>query len=88
MITYKNTDEIFATSPSFVDAICERGVKVDRKKMHYWPQYAEEFYKPCEKKAVDEIPDDAITMSPDMKRVEDDFVREVDNIHDDDSSQK
>ena len=35
-----------------------------------------------------EIPDDAITMSPDMKRVEDDFVREVDNIHDDEASQK
>lgn len=55
---YKNTDEIFATSPSFVDAICNREVKVDRKKVHYWPQYAEEFYKPCEKKAVVEIPDD------------------------------
>lgn len=55
---YKNTDEIFATSPSFVDAICNREVPVDRKKVHYWPQYAEEFYKPCEKKAVAEIPDD------------------------------
>lgn len=55
---YKNTDEIFATSPSFVDAICERDVKVDRKKVHYWPQYAEEFYHPCEKKACAEIPDD------------------------------
>ena len=55
---YKNTDEIFATSPSFVDAICERDVKVDRKKVHYWPQYAEEFYTPCEKKTVAEIPDD------------------------------
>lgn len=29
---YKNTDQIFATSPSFVDAICERNVRVDRKK--------------------------------------------------------
>lgn len=55
---YKNTDEIFATSPSFVDAICNRKVPVDRKKVHYWPQYAEEFYHPCEKKSVDEIPDD------------------------------
>lgn len=55
---YKNTDEIFATSPSFVDAICNREVPVDRKKVHYWPQYAEEFYHPCEKKAVAEIPDD------------------------------
>lgn len=55
---YKNADEIFATSPSFVDAICNRRVPVDRKKVHYWPQYAEEFYHPCDKKAVDEIPDD------------------------------
>lgn len=55
---YKNTDEIFATSPSFVDAICNRKVPVDRKKVHYWPQYAEEFYHPCDKKAVPEIPED------------------------------
>lgn len=47
---YKNSDQIFATSPSFVDAICNREVPVSRDKVHYWPQYAEEFYKPCEKK--------------------------------------
>ncbi len=55
---YKNTDEIFATSPSFVDAICNRKVKVNREKVHYWPQYAENFYKPMEKGTVEEIPDD------------------------------
>lgn len=55
---YKNTDQIFAASPSFVDAICNRTVKVDRSKVHYWPQYAEEFYHPCEKRAVAEIPND------------------------------
>lgn len=55
---YKNTDEIFATSPSFVEAICNRKVKVSRKKVHYWPQYAEDFYTPCEKKPIPEIPDD------------------------------
>ena len=55
---YKNTDEIFATSPSFVDAICNRKVKVDKNKVHYWPQYAEEFYQPLEKVNVSEIPDD------------------------------
>lgn len=55
---YKNTDEIFATSPSFVEAICNRKVPVDRNKVHYWPQYAEEFYQPCEKKYVPEIPED------------------------------
>lgn len=55
---YKNTDHIFVTSPSFVDAICNRSVKVDRNKVHYWPQYAEEFYYPCKRKHVPEIPDD------------------------------
>lgn len=55
---YKNTDEIFTTSPSFVEAICNRKVKVDRSKVHYWPQYAEEFYHPMEKTTVAEIPDD------------------------------
>lgn len=55
---YKNTDEIFTTSPSFAEAICNRKVKVPRKKVHYWPQYAEEFYKPLPRKKVSEIPDD------------------------------
>ncbi len=61
---YRRTDEIFATSPSFVNAICDRKVPVSRDKVHYWPQYAEEFYKPVEKSlAVPEagkygIPDD------------------------------
>lgn len=54
---YKNTDQIFATSPSFVDAICNRKVAVAREKVHYWPQYAEEFYKPYNRKAVPEIPE-------------------------------
>ena len=55
---YKNTDEIFATSPSFVEEICNRKVKVPHEKVHYWPQYAEEFYRPLERKSVEEIPDD------------------------------
>lgn len=46
---YRRTDEIFATSPSFVKAICDRKVPVSPNKVHYWPQYAEEFYKPIEK---------------------------------------
>lgn len=46
---YKNTDEIFATSPSFVDAICNRTVSVPKSKVHYWSQYAEEFYRPIDK---------------------------------------
>lgn len=55
---YRNTDQIFATSPSFVDAICNRKVRVDRKKVHYWPQYAEEFYKPMEKADVEALSED------------------------------
>ena len=46
---YRSTDHIFATSPSFVKSICERKVSVPSEKVHYWPQYAEEFYKPVEK---------------------------------------
>lgn len=49
---YNNADEIFATSPSFVEAICNRKVRVKRDKVHYWPQYAEEFYQPTDKTAA------------------------------------
>ena len=31
--------------------------KVDRKKVHYWPQYAEEFYRPMPRQNIDGIPD-------------------------------
>lgn len=55
---YKNTDEIFVTSPSFVESICNRSVKVKRNKVHYWPQYAEEFYYPHERVDLVEIPND------------------------------
>lgn len=55
---YRNTDKIFATSPSFVDAICNREVPVPRENVFYWPQYAEEFYRPMEKKPTTEIPED------------------------------
>ena len=43
---YRETNEIFTTSPSFVKAIVDRQVPVNKKKVHYWPQYAEEFYRP------------------------------------------
>ena len=55
---YRNSDEIFATSPSFVDAICNRKEVVPREKVHYWPQYAEEYYRPLEKKSIPEIEND------------------------------
>ena len=52
---YKNTGTIFTTSPSFVKAIVNRKVPVDKNKVHYWPQYAEEFYKPMNPMEVDGI---------------------------------
>lgn len=52
---YKNTGTIFTTSPSFVRAIVNRKVPVDKNKVHYWPQYAEEFYKPLDAVVVDGI---------------------------------
>lgn len=55
---YKNTDQIFATSPSFVDAICNRKINVPKEKVHYWPQYAEEIFVPQDKIKSSLIPDD------------------------------
>lgn len=54
---YKNCDVIFATSPSFVKEIRKR-VKHNKERVKYLPQYAEDFYKPVERKLVMEIPDD------------------------------
>lgn len=54
---YKRCDIIFGTSPSFVKEIQKR-VKRNKGKVKYLPQYAEDFYKPVERKQVPEIPDD------------------------------
>lgn len=51
---YKNCTDVFATSPSFVKEIQKR-VK-DKEKVHYLPQYAEEFYVPLTRQIVPEIP--------------------------------
>lgn len=53
---YENSTHIFATSPSFVQKIQNR--ITGTAKVHYWPQYAEEFYKPVDKKEIDEIFED------------------------------
>lgn len=55
---YKQVDKIFVTSPSFVNAVVNRKNPVDPNKVHYWPQYAEEYYVPKEKHRVEGIPDD------------------------------
>lgn len=56
---YRQADKIFVTSPSFVEAVINRKHRVPKKKVHYWPQYAEEFYIPLEKQKMKGIPDDA-----------------------------
>ncbi len=51
---YKSCTDIFATSPSFVTEIGKR--VSDKQKVHYWPQYAEDFYRPIPDSTVREIP--------------------------------
>ncbi|WP_027209444.1 glycosyltransferase family 4 protein [Butyrivibrio hungatei] len=48
---YKACNEIFVTSPSFVEAVVNRKVPVPREKVHYWPQYAEDFYNVLDREA-------------------------------------
>lgn len=55
---YKQVDKIFVTSPAFVSAVVNRKKPVDKSKVFYWPQYAEEYYVPVEKHQYDGIPDD------------------------------
>ena len=55
---YKQVDKIFVTSPSFVSAVVNRKNAVDPKKVFYWPQYAEEFYRPIDNNGYEGIPDD------------------------------
>jgi len=53
---YKNSKKILVTSPSFARVIEAR--VDDGEKVVYWPQYAEEFYRPLPRNPVSEIPDD------------------------------
>lgn len=55
---YRNCDMILATSPSFVREIEKRKSALDgtgASKVIYWPQYAEDFYKPAMKKPLDDL---------------------------------
>ena len=54
---YKRCDKVFATSPSFVKRIEERksAWSGEQSKVIYWPQYAEDFYKPVEKIELDDM---------------------------------
>jgi len=55
---YKKCDRIFTSSQSFVEAIENR--KIDKEKLEFWPQYAEDFYKKLDQEEVrvEEIPND------------------------------
>ncbi|WP_310363034.1 glycosyltransferase family 4 protein [Neobacillus drentensis] len=53
---YARCTKIFTTSNSFKESIGKRGVPAE--KIEYWPQYAEDFYRPIEKTGIDEIPND------------------------------
>lgn len=55
---YKHCDLIFTSSKSFIKKIEKRGV--NKEKILFWPQYAEEFYKKESKNMPTEIPDDGV----------------------------
>lgn len=53
---YKHSKKILVTSPSFAEVIKNR--VQEPEKVLYWPQYAEEFYVPCDPGPVPQIPQD------------------------------
>ncbi|CAH0136483.1 D-inositol-3-phosphate glycosyltransferase [Peribacillus sp. Bi96] len=53
---YARCTKIFTTSNSFVESIEKRNVP--RELIEYWPQYAEDFYRPLDKESIAEIPND------------------------------
>ena len=57
---YRNCELILATSPSFVKRIEEResAWRNKKSKVKYWPQYAEEFYRPASRKPLPDMPQD------------------------------
>lgn len=57
---YRHCDAIFATSPSFVTDIQKRCPNQEQK-VHYLPQYAEDFYKPVASRHCEEQRDEAIS---------------------------
>lgn len=46
---YHNSEKILTCSEGFIEPIKKRGVK--ESKIEFWPQYAEDFYRPVEKNA-------------------------------------
>lgn len=50
---YSNCTKILTTSKSFINAIKARSI--DESKIEFWPQYAEELYRPLPRKSIKEI---------------------------------
>lgn len=55
---YKRSSRILTCSNSFITAIKKRGISPE--KIEFWPQYAEDIYKPSERISSSEIPDDGV----------------------------
>lgn len=55
---YRRSTRILTSSRSFIRAIRKRGISEDR--IEFWPQYAEDFYRPTERISSSVIPDDGI----------------------------
>lgn len=55
---YRNSTKILTSSRSFIRAISKRNIS--RNQLEYWPQYAEDFYKPLSSTDKTEIPQDGI----------------------------
>lgn len=55
---YRNSSVVLTSSKSFIKAISKR--KIDKNKIEFWPQYAEDFYIPITEPAKTEIPKDNI----------------------------
>ncbi len=53
---YKGSAHILTCSNSFIEAISKR--MVPTHKIEFWPQYAEDFYKPVDRVSESEIPND------------------------------
>jgi glycosyltransferase involved in cell wall biosynthesis len=55
---YNRSTYILTSSKSFIRAIKNR--KISEDKLEFWPQYAEDFYKPTQRVSESEIPDDGV----------------------------
>lgn len=55
---YRNSNRILTSSNSFIAAIEKR--KIPHDIIDFWPQYAEDYYKPVGRETSFEIPDDGI----------------------------